>query len=91
MRYEFQKAEKGRKTLTPSLQRDLLLKEKSMHDIPEIREQNNLSYQLNDIQARLDWILCDKERFALRVKKQKALIALKAAQKQVYDKFNNII
>lgn len=62
-----------------------------MHDIPEIREQNNLSYQLNDIQARLDWILCDKERFALRVKKQKALIALKAAQKQVYDKFNNII
>ena len=62
-----------------------------MHDIPEIRDQNNLSYQLNDIQAKLEWVICDKERFALRVKKQKALIALKAAQKEVYDKFNNII
>ncbi len=59
-----------------------------MKDCEAIRNQTNESYKLNDIQGKLDWILSDKERFALRVKKQKALIALKVAQKEVYDKYN---
>ena len=62
-----------------------------MKDCEAIREQTNTSYILNDIQTKLEGILSDPERFELRVKKQKALIALKQAQKEVYDKFNNII
>ena len=62
-----------------------------MKDCEAIREQTNTSYILNDIQTELEGILSDKKRFELRVKKQKALIALKQAQKEVYDKFNNII
>lgn len=56
-----------------------------------IRNQTNLSYQLNDIQSKLEGVISDPERFKLRVKKQKALIALREAQNEVYNLYNNVM
>ena len=62
-----------------------------MHDIPEIREQNNLSYQLVDMKKQLKGIISDKKRFILRVKIQKKLIKFNEAQKKVKDLVHNIL
>lgn len=62
-----------------------------MKDCEAIRNQTNLSYQLNDIQSKLEGVISDPERFKLRVKKQKALIALREAQNEVYNLYNNVM
>ena len=62
-----------------------------MKDIPEIREVTNISYQLIDMKKQLEGIICDKKRFALRVKIQKKLIEFNKAQKEVKDLVNDIL